>query len=341
MTSFDQFVTALVGQESGGNYRAVNGRTGALGKYQILPGNIGPWSRTYLGYSLTPQQFLNSPQQQDALARAVLRSYYNQYGPRGAAAAWYSGDPSQASNYHRFRPDEPSIGEYVDSVMSRAGDVNAGQASNSISRVIDMSRQASKLDELFQQPSPGGAAQGLADVENQGLGIGPADGGSGNQAADGSTGAGMTTGAGPSPTEPQRPPENLDKAFAALQSKQLTAKEREAVIEAAMQYIGTPYVYGGMGKGGVDCSGLMKLAFGAVGINLPRVSYDQLAMGKRTSVSNLSPGDFVGFGDGGHIALYLGNGQIFEAPRTGLNVRIRHLGSGENAWGVSLNSLYS
>ena len=64
-------------------------------------------------------------------------------------------------------------------------------------------------------------------------------------------------------------------------------------------------------------------------------------MGKRTSVSSLSPGDLVGFGSGGHVALYLGNGRILEAPRTGLKVRIRTLGSGENAWGVSLNSLYS
>jgi cell wall-associated NlpC family hydrolase len=76
------------------------------------------------------------------------------------------------------------------------------------------------------------------------------------------------------------------------------------------------------------------------GISVPRVSWDQLAMGQRTDLSKLQPGDFIGFGDGGHIALYLGGGQILEAPRTGLDVRVRSLGQGENAWGVSLSSLY-
>jgi cell wall-associated NlpC family hydrolase len=77
-----------------------------------------------------------------------------------------------------------------------------------------------------------------------------------------------------------------------------------------------------------------------IGVNFPRVSYDQLQMGKRTSVADLSPGDLVGFGDGGHIAIYLGGGRILEAPRTGLDVRVRSLGKGEKAWGVSLDGIY-
>lgn len=112
---------------------------------------------------------------------------------------------------------------------------------------------------------------------------------------------------------------------------------RDKVIANAMQMLGVPYVWGGAGPKGVDCSGLMKLAFGKAGFDMPRVSWDQLKQGQRTSVSNLRPGDLVGFRDGSHVALYLGDGKILEAPRTGLNVRIRSIGSNEDAWGVRLS----
>jgi cell wall-associated NlpC family hydrolase len=125
---------------------------------------------------------------------------------------------------------------------------------------------------------------------------------------------------------------------------------RDKVIATAMQQLGTPYSWGGGGVGGAsagfaqgagtvgfDCSSLMMFAFGKAGYSLPRVSYDQLKQGQRTDVSSLKPGDLVGFGDGHHIALYLGGGQILEAPHTGANVRVRSLGSNENAWGVHLS----
>ena len=125
---------------------------------------------------------------------------------------------------------------------------------------------------------------------------------------------------------------------------------RDKIIAAAMGYIGTPYSWGGgsasgatrgIGRGagtvGLDCSGLVLAAFAAAGVDMPRVSWDQLARGQRTSISNLRAGDLVGFRDGGHIAIYLGDGQIIEAPRTGLNVRVRTLGKNESAWGVRLS----
>ena len=76
------------------------------------------------------------------------------------------------------------------------------------------------------------------------------------------------------------------------------------------------------------------------GVTAPRLSYDQLKLGAKVPVSQLQPGDLVGMEGGGHIAIYLGNGQIIEAPHTGASVRIRTLGSNEGAWGVSLASLY-
>lgn len=132
---------------------------------------------------------------------------------------------------------------------------------------------------------------------------------------------------------------------------------RQSIIQSAQKWIGTPYSWGGGGvsgptKGqptgsfpkqavntvGFDCSGLVQYAYAQAGIKMPRVSYGQLKQGSRTAIQNLSPGDLVGFGSGGHIAIYLGNGKIIEAPRTGLNVRIRNLTKSDyaRAWGVHI-----
>lgn len=97
---FGSFVRAISGRESGGNYRARNPDSGALGKYQIMPGNVAPWAREILGHSISTSQFYNSPQLQEQIAQGMLRKYYNQYGPEGAAVAWYAG-PGTARRYLR------------------------------------------------------------------------------------------------------------------------------------------------------------------------------------------------------------------------------------------------
>lgn len=128
------------------------------------------------------------------------------------------------------------------------------------------------------------------------------------------------------------------------------AGKRKAVIEFAKTKIGMNYVWGGESdaEGGFDCSGLLFYAFKKAGIDIPRVSMAQAERGKRTAISALQAGDFVAWennaGQRGadHIALYLGDGMILEAPRTGLQIRIRKLSSAElsgkgNAWGVKLD----
>ena len=114
----DDFLGAMSSQESGGNYASVNKNTGALGRWQVMPGNVPAWAKQYLGIKLTAQQFLRSPQMQDKLVKAVLGSYVSKYGYRGAAAAWYSGNPTLENSYH---PEKygPSVGGYVDSVMGK------------------------------------------------------------------------------------------------------------------------------------------------------------------------------------------------------------------------------
>jgi len=120
---------------------------------------------------------------------------------------------------------------------------------------------------------------------------------------------------------------------------------RKGVISAARTALGNPYVWGGTSlTSGVDCSGLVQAAFAKVGINMPRISYQQANYGQRVGLSGLQPGDLVAWDNSSrnngadHIAIYLGNGMIIESPRPGLSTRIRKLGSGlEGGWGVHLN----
>lgn len=116
------------------------------------------------------------------------------------------------------------------------------------------------------------------------------------------------------------------------------------LVAAAQSYLGIPYVWGGNGYGGVDCSGLVQQVFRSQGIELPRLSSQQANAGARVSLKDLRPGDLVAWDNStrnhgaDHIAIYIGNGQIIEAPRPGLNVRTRALGANEgDAWGVRLS----
>jgi len=120
--TFEQFFSAIAEQESGGRYSAMGVMTGgdrAYGKYQIMGANIPSWTAKYYGKRLSPSQFLNSPAAQEATARGVLKSYYNKYGARGAASAWYSGSPNLDQST-KSQYGGPSVKGYVDSVISKS-----------------------------------------------------------------------------------------------------------------------------------------------------------------------------------------------------------------------------
>lgn len=120
---FGSFVNAIAGKESGGSYSARNSDSGAMGKYQIMPSNIegpGGWDMEILGRNITPQQFMANPALQDKIALGKLRQYYNKYGARGAASAWYSGDPNKWRNTSP-QGGYPSIAAYVADIIRRMG----------------------------------------------------------------------------------------------------------------------------------------------------------------------------------------------------------------------------
>ena len=111
----------------------------------------------------------------------------------------------------------------------------------------------------------------------------------------------------------------------------------EYVIRRAGSQIGVPYSWGGgnltgpsrgidsgAGTVGFDCSGLTRYAFAGVGILLPRYSGDQYDAGRKIPASQAKRGDLLFWGPGGsqHEALYLGGGQMIEAQRTGVPVKI-------------------
>jgi hypothetical protein len=130
--TFEQFFSAISEQESGGRYSAVGpsvqGGHHAYGKYQVMDYNIPSWTKKYYGKSLTPQQYLNNPKAQEAVARGVLQGYFNKYGAKGAAAMWYSGQSNPNKTY-----GNPPVYQYVNSVISKAGKYPSGGSSSNFS----------------------------------------------------------------------------------------------------------------------------------------------------------------------------------------------------------------
>jgi cell wall-associated NlpC family hydrolase len=109
----------------------------------------------------------------------------------------------------------------------------------------------------------------------------------------------------------------------------VTAAELTAALRAAESRRGLPYVWGASGPTSFDCSGLVQWSFAQAGITMPRVAADQARAGLAVPATQLEPGDLLFYhtdptdpGYISHVAIYLGNGWMIQAPQPGMNVEI-------------------
>jgi cell wall-associated NlpC family hydrolase len=109
----------------------------------------------------------------------------------------------------------------------------------------------------------------------------------------------------------------------------MTPAQVQAFLKAAVSRVGMPYIWGAAGPTSFDCSGLVQWSMRQAGIVMPRVAADQARTGPRVSLSQLVPGDLLFYHTDAtaptyisHVAIYLGNGLMVQAPEPGMDVQI-------------------
>ena len=100
-----------------------------------------------------------------------------------------------------------------------------------------------------------------------------------------------------------------------------TSTQGGKAVAFAYAQLGKPYQWGATGPGSYDCSGLAQAAWAAAGVSIPRTTYAQWAALPHVSTSALEPGDLLYFDGVGHVAIYVGGGDIIDAPQTGMDVQ--------------------
>jgi len=109
----------------------------------------------------------------------------------------------------------------------------------------------------------------------------------------------------------------------------VSAAVLRAMLLAAESRVGMPYIWGANGPSAFDCSGLVQWSFAQAGVVMPRVAADQARTGPAVPVSRLAPGDLLFYhtdptapGYISHVAIYLGDGKMIQAPQPGMRVEI-------------------
>ena len=124
---------------------------------------------------------------------------------------------------------------------------------------------------------------------------------------------------------------NLDNGASCIDSVAGAAPNQvvSTAISYARQQLGLPYIWGGTGPDGFDCSGLVMMAYRAAGLSIPRTSQAQWSWGPQIQAGHEQPGDLVFFAgsDGtptspGHVGMVIGNGMMIEAEQTGVPIHI-------------------
>lgn len=120
-----------------------------------------------------------------------------------------------------------------------------------------------------------------------------------------------------------------DMMSSGQQGPGLTSRQLTRFLSAAMSRIGMPYVWGGAGPTTFDCSGLVQWSLAQAGVVMPRVAADQARTGPLLPLSQVRPGDLLFYhtdptapGYISHVAIYIGNGMMLQAPEPGLDVEV-------------------
>jgi hypothetical protein len=125
---------AISSIESGGKYDELGPftKTGdrAYGKYQVMGANVPTWTKAHLGQEMTPEQFLQNPQAQDAVFKGQFGQYANKYGPEGAAKAWFAGEGGMNNPNARDQLGT-TVASYADKFNTAMGGPSGAPASGS------------------------------------------------------------------------------------------------------------------------------------------------------------------------------------------------------------------
>jgi cell wall-associated NlpC family hydrolase len=115
----------------------------------------------------------------------------------------------------------------------------------------------------------------------------------------------------------------VDVAAVAEASSAARGSAAQIAVHTAMAQRGKPFGWGASGPNRFDCSGLVMYAYGKAGVRLPHSSGGQSRMGRPVSRADLRPGDLIFFyRPVGHVAMYIGNGQMVYAPSSGDVVKV-------------------
>ncbi len=182
--------------------------------------------------------------------------------------------------------------------------------------------------EKARQDAAAKSAADAAQSAQSGSG-GSSGGGSGGSAGGGSGGSsGSGPGGGGGGQDPGGSTGGSAPAGPPSGSSSGSSNGAQAAIEFARSQLGKPYEWAADGPSTFDCSGLTMRAWQQGGVSLPHYSVAQYAQSLKVSLDDLRPGDLVFFASGSdyrsiyHVGLFIGGGQMIEAPYTGESVRV-------------------